>query len=169
MTTESIQRGQTEARIVLSTYNLKNLPIDVMEIAKTMGYDVYDATFKKDGLSGGIKFKTDTERGQIYCAKYDPFARRRFTIAHEIGHSIMHRDNYEEGMLETIDMFRNAKDHSAEEIEANAFAAELLMPADMVRKEWARWGSTEILADVFFVSLSAISYRLYNLGFKEDW
>ena len=47
--------------------------------------------------------------------------------------------------------------------------ANLLMPEQLVREMWKRWGSTEILADIFKVSLSAMSYRLYNLHLKGDW
>ena len=66
----------------------------------------------------------------------------------------MHREYYRNGILERIDMFRNPENHIQEEVEANAFAANLLMPEQMAREMWKRWGSTEILADIFKVSLS---------------
>ena len=81
----------------------------------------------------------------------------------------MHREYYRNGILKRIDMFRNPENHNQEEVEANAFVANLLMPEQMVREMWKRWGSTEILADIFKVSLSAMSYRLYNLHLKGDW
>lgn len=43
------------------------------------------------------------------------------------------------------------------------------MPSDIVKAMWDKWGSTEILADIFKVSLSAMSYRFYNLNLKGDW
>ena len=50
----------------------------------------------------------------------------------------MHREYYRNGILERIDMFRNPENHSQEEVEANAFAANLLMPEQMVREMWKR-------------------------------
>lgn len=55
----------------------------------------------------------------------------------------MHREYYRNGILGRIDMFRNPENHSQEEVEANAFAANLLMPEQMVREMWKRWGFTD--------------------------
>ena len=67
-------------------------------------------------------------------------------------------------------MFRTGRGTGNElEFEANEFAATLLIPENLVRKYWSSWSSVEMLADIFKVSLSAMSYRLYKLGLKGDW
>ncbi|MBR3722082.1 MAG: ImmA/IrrE family metallo-endopeptidase [Selenomonadaceae bacterium] len=148
-----------------------SIPIDVISIASALGYKVYSAKFKNNQISGGVKFLNEDAavKGEIYVNENDSWQRQRFTIAHEIGHCVLHREKHNDGILENIDMFRNPNNHSEEEIEANEFAASILMPENEVRKQWLKWRSTEILADVFNVSLSAMSFRLFHLGYKGDW
>ena len=146
-------------------------PVNVLLLAKSLNYNVYQASFKNENISGGITFNTDGNGGKIYVNHNDSPFRQRFTIAHEIGHAVLHSENYKKnGILEQIDMFRTGKEAGNElELEANEFAATLLMPENLVRKYWSSWGSVEMLADIFKVSLSAMSYRLYKLKLKGDW
>lgn len=164
---QSIARAERAASTVLRNHGVHGTPINAVKLAEALGYDVYQATFKDGAISGGVNFQKNG--GRIYLNQNDSPTRQRFTLAHEIGHCVLHRDKHENGILERIDMFRDPENHSQEEVEANAFAANLLMPEQLVREMWKRWGSTEILADIFEVSLSAISYRLYNLHLKGDW
>ena len=91
-------------------------------------------------------------------------ARRRFTLAHEIGHWVC---QVREG--------RGAPIHcrlepggppvaDPAEREANVFAAELLMPEDAVRRAVARGAAATDLEALFGVSPPAMAWRLYNLG-----
>jgi predicted transcriptional regulator len=90
--------------------------------------------------------------------------RRRFTIAHEIGHFVLHAP----AALGTV--FCRVTDEPEPvakriEREANRFAAELLMPEEGVRAEASRADcDAAMLADLFQVSEIAMSWRLYNLG-----
>ena len=145
--------------------------VNALLLAKKINYIVYQASFKDENISGGITFNADGKGGKIYVNHNDSPFRQRFTIAHEIGHAVLHSENYKKnGILEQIDMFRTGKEAGNElELEANEFAATLLMPENLVRKYWSSWGSVEMLADIFKVSLSAMSYRLYKLKLKGDW
>jgi Zn-dependent peptidase ImmA (M78 family) len=100
--------------------------------------------------------------------------RQRFTIAHELGHILLHHRELEAAVL--IDKNFIPRDSvSAEGIDplerqANAFAAELLMPVKFVRKvlsESARDLSDDDyligLAKRFRVSLAAFQFRLQSL------
>jgi len=104
--------------------------------------------------------------------------RQRFTIAHEIGHFLMHK-----GEQVIVDRhfrinFRDAESGKAEnpeEIEANYFAAELLMPVDfLVRDLKAKVidmeDDTQIreLAERYRVSALTLNYRLHNLGYLSQ-
>lgn len=96
--------------------------------------------------------------------------RQRFTIAHEIGHYLMHShetlhyDTHKE--LADGVLFRADNVSSSEETEANHFAAELLMPEELVA-ELIESGMTSIqeLAEKFEVSQDAMKYRLINIGY----
>jgi len=94
-------------------------------------------------------------------------ARRRFTLAHEIGHWVC---QVREG--------RGAPIHcrlepggppvaDPVEREANVFAAELLMPEGDVRAMWAAGTAADALAAAFGVSPPAMGWRLYNLGLVD--
>lgn len=76
-----------------------------------------DVTDKFDGVS----FLTDKGNPVVIINKNFPNDRKRFTLAHELGHVLMHN---------TGD-FPNPvhRDEKQKEIEANRFAAEFLMPA----------------------------------------
>jgi IrrE N-terminal-like domain len=86
--------------------------------------------------------------------------RRRFTIAHEIGHFVLHTDR--------VAPERGGKVNQAgraQEREADAFAAELLMPEHLVRQAVLEVGADSVrLAGRFEVSEQAMSVRLRRLG-----
>lgn len=94
--------------------------------------------------------------------------RRRFTIAHEIGHWELHADEVTGSFIcRRSDVSEATRPKSAEQIrehEANGFAAELLMPAARVHADVARHGRDVVAAAKRFeVSTLAMAWRLYNL------
>lgn len=93
--------------------------------------------------------------------------RKRFAIAHEIGHFLLHKEKAPIALCTDKD-FQDWYSHSADESEANAFAAELLMPAEMFRqrsssKQPSLKEITE-LAGEFQTSLSATAIRYVEIG-----
>ena len=93
--------------------------------------------------------------------------RRRFTLAHEVGHWVCQ-------VLEgkTAPIFCRPVDVTeaadrALEREANVFAAELLMPEELVRDKFARTSELPVIAARFRVSDEAMGWRLYNLGLRN--
>lgn len=168
VTVINLNNAREHASNILQRYHLGDLPIDPVALAKRMRIQIKPSRFKKDWISGGIH--KEGNETTIYVKSTDSLSRQRFTVAHEIGHYIMHMDEIgKDGLLEKIDMFRDPNDNSLKELEANEFAASLLMPEGKVRQYWGIYGSTEVLADMFCVSLSAMSYRLYKLGLKSEW
>jgi Zn-dependent peptidase ImmA (M78 family) len=91
--------------------------------------------------------------------------RKRYTLAHELGHYILHKDKNVDIVDTTF--FRNNKTDSIEYM-ANEFAAKLLMPEDKVRDFVDNQGIKNIgeLAEKFEVSASAMKYRVVSLGYK---
>ena len=103
---------------------------------------------------------------RIFLNAAESAQRRRFTLAHELGHWIC---QCLEGVgathycrAEEIGLDPTAK---AFEREANVFAAELLMPEPDVR---AALASVEEVAARFAVSDEAMQWRLYNLGLVDE-
>lgn len=84
-----------------------------------------------------------------------------FTIAHELGHYIMHKDYAASNEYKTLPRHDNYAENAkpAVEREADAFAANLLMPAKLVRK-YKDFATVSELAKMFCVSEQAMRYRL---------
>ncbi|WP_294355596.1 ImmA/IrrE family metallo-endopeptidase [uncultured Clostridium sp.] len=155
---------------LLKEYNLYSVPVDPIELARYLDVDVYWSDFKDRNLSGVIS--KDNEKVVILISDSEPYNRTRFTVAHELGHLELHMNSnkvFEE--YHRGDVSGNAEERKVE-IEANSFAASLLMPTEFVRREFKKLSGsnysneekTSILADIFKVSESAMMFRLMNLG-----
>jgi hypothetical protein len=95
--------------------------------------------------------------------------QRRFGIAHEIGHWVMHRLLLEDRSI-------SKADQAELEVEANLFAAALLMPADLLEETCTDIGLASLdlsslnwLARLFFVSPEALQLRLDYLWNYDEW
>jgi Zn-dependent peptidase ImmA (M78 family) len=111
------------------------------------------------------------DKWHIYINKYESEARKRFTITHELGHFILHRNMYMTASTSFPDqIFFRDENNSPEEIEANKFAADLLMPEEIFKKYINEGCNTiDALADKFGLSTSAVKYRAYKLGFLSEY
>lgn len=133
--------------------------LDVM--ANKLGIKVHelDLTSISGSLSGFITYDDPKTKlhPEIFIEKTMSPERKKFTLAHELGHHFLH-----EGIklrLDNLDYSLNDKD-TAEESEANYFAAALLMPKELVIKLLERRKSIEEIAKYFQVSLSAARNRI---------
>lgn len=148
----------------------KDHRVDVIDLARRLGIDVY-AIDLKDG-NGCIRYKKDTDSFYIVVNSGHPVTRQRFTIAHEIGHYLKHKNRIKEkGQL---DRDSDCKDDDVSfEQEADKQAAEILMPNDIVndylaQKEWSaktRFNADMVsdIADHFRVSRTMAVTRLREL------
>lgn len=91
--------------------------------------------------------------------------RQRFTIAHELGHFVYHKDD--ENVFVDTTFFRGLTSDNLE-YTANKFASELLMPEEQVRQliEKDNVRSVADLAAKFGVSSAAMLYRVKELNYK---
>lgn len=133
------------------------VPIDLKKLLKRYDLSLKSATFKRPGISGAF----DRDARTIYINTNEPYTRQMFTIAHELGHYFLHSHLAED----IIYREKNETKNRPEETEADAFAAELLMPEDTIRLYWPIAESIQQLADIFGVSFSAMSVRLRTLGY----
>ena len=102
--------------------------------------------------------------------------RRRFTIAHELGHWRLHSSAADAHArfcrADEVGVPTEAEAQAARQIEreANRFAAALLMPAELVRAEAPRHHlNVKVLADRFGVSVPAMQVRLQTLRLLPDY
>lgn len=159
-------------------------PIDVDRIADLLGIRVVDKIFNKNPEIVGQIFFTDDKKPvvelNIAQNTYEP--RRRFTLAHEIGHYCLHARRSELRFIDTKEkMSRSESYWDAHESQANSFAAMLLMPKSLIISEGkailedsknrnesgenvdaARF--IDLMARKFNVSNVSMEYRLRNLG-----
>jgi Zn-dependent peptidase ImmA (M78 family) len=146
------------------------LPVDVESIAKANGATIFYEQFDDD--VSGVLIRDDNQT-VIGVQKSQPKERQRFTVAHELGHLLLHAGRpIRVDRSFRINWRRNdvLKSTDVEEIEANAFAARLLMPTAMVYKAHGSNSlevedETEIerLAKMFCVSKQAMNFRLNQL------
>lgn len=112
-----------------------------------------------DEISGKVNYDFERKKYIITVNQNHHENRRRFTIAHELGHYTLGH-----GAKEDV-IYRNGNS-DPDEVEANAFAAEILMPKGAIHYLLFDKGinSVQELAHKFWVSEQAMIYRLRNLG-----
>ncbi|PBJ97566.1 ImmA/IrrE family metallo-endopeptidase [Pseudomonas plecoglossicida] len=137
------------------------LPIDPVAIAESLG-----AVVKPDRTIAPASGSFCYENG-VPVIRYnpaDPVVRQRFTIAHEIGHMVL--GHVRAGELAHRDTSFDSS--TPIEVAANAFAAQLLMPANVVpmvmRLLPPGQRSAAVLARKLWVSEQAMGIRLNALG-----
>lgn len=135
-----------------------------------------DATIRYepfDGEMSGMVHRSPEGKAIIGVNSSHSRERRRFTIAHELGHLLLHADEAfhvdEKFRIEEFLMYRNGSSSlatDAREIEANQFAAELLMPSHMLKAHLVSllggvdMDAIDELAGLFDVSIQAMTIRL---------
>ena len=145
-------------------------PVDLQKIVDALGAEVRMLELAAD--ISGLLFREEGRR--LIIVNQDHGAvRQRFSIAHEIAHLALHKGeavHVDQGFRINLRSPRSATAEDAEEIEANAFAANLLMPAAWLRREPA-YSSIELddeneigsLAEKYQVSTQAMLIRLATL------
>ncbi len=151
-----------EAEIV-SRYTA-TFPVKVGELAAALGLKVVTAPLEPK-ISGLIRPSAEAQAGfEIKVNKYEIPERQRFTIAHEIAHYLLHRDDIGNGVVDSI-LYRSGLT-SRKDVEANRLAAAIIMPASLVARETKRFGGAtrpgvaDELAQLFRVSTPAMKVRL---------
>jgi Zn-dependent peptidase ImmA (M78 family) len=167
VTSKKLSKSKLEefARQTLKEHGLYRIPVDPVELANKLNIRVHNAKFSEPNLSGMIARRGNNV--SILVNQSEPPYRKRFTIAHELGHSLLHLSSDGELVDYTTDLFRiGESDDEVKriEVEANQFAAALLMDAELVKIQWEKTPSMETMAMIFNVSEEAMGYRIAGLG-----
>lgn len=168
------QTMQSEIDRILQQAN--SLPVNIEAIARGLGLAVVRNATLADGISGQIK-RLPNGRFEVASSNREHHFRQRFTLAHELGHYLLHRSLIGEGIDDDTKYrstdtgeFYNTDIDLAHERQANSFAAKVLMPEGLLRAEVEKARDAEGKVDVgalcgkFQVSRSAMEWRLKNLG-----
>jgi Zn-dependent peptidase ImmA (M78 family) len=168
-----IAGATARATELVERFGVKTPPVPVERIAKQLGVIVQYAPFD-DELSGMAFLKEGIAIIGINSNHHPN--RQRYTLAHELAHIYLHRPHLEAGVhvdQSSVNSLRrdlvSAEGTDSLEREANAFAAELLMPRKLLA------GTLDdrmldldddrllALAKRFKVSLMALQYRLQRI------
>lgn len=164
---------EDRANELLRKQAVHTVPIDPTKLAEKLGVIVEEVDLDND-VSG--LFVTKDNVSYIMYNKEEHKFRQRFTIAHELGHYMLHKD-----VSLFIDktqrvLYRDSASTTGEKLkerEANAFAAALLMPKTLIEEAVSEvpYGEdiVDYLSDKFQVSALAMSFRLSNLGYEIGW
>jgi predicted transcriptional regulator len=169
-----VQLARAAAEKLVASLGIQAAPVDVEQVASALRLRVVHEDLGEDvsgllvsrGRSAGIAVK----RG-------DAPVRRRFTIAHEIGHFVLghhiqrnemvHADQHHQVIYRSQSASQGL---DPLEVQANQFAASLLMPAKIIREEVAslrkplQEADVKALAQRFRVSEQAMTIRLTTLN-----
>jgi Zn-dependent peptidase ImmA (M78 family) len=169
---------RTYVERLLASHRVKAAPVDVDRLALALGAEVRREP-ADDELSGFLFRDHQARKAVIGVNRKHHPNRQRFTIAHEIGHFLLHEgervfvDRLSSGYHVNLRNEDSSKGINEEEIEANLFAAELLMPQSFLEADLSKSDGLDlfdddilkILADKYQVSIQALTYRLANLGY----
>lgn len=141
------------------------VPVDVFGLANELGLGPKKEPMA-DNVSGCIRLRPD-DTWEIVINADQSELRQRFTVAHEIGHFIYHRDRLEKGrgtsdnLAYRTDEKYNDNPHITwlQEYQANQYASNLLIPSGALQDAIARGLNEEQLADLFKVSRAAIRIK----------
>jgi Zn-dependent peptidase ImmA (M78 family) len=164
----NVKEIEAQAEKILEANSIRSIPIPIEEVAHNENILVSKAGSKS--VSGVLLRK----EGIAFIAlnSNELPVRQRFTLAHELGHYFLHpnkntfieyRDNKEKEKEEVI--------RSSKEIEANKFAAAILMPRKFLIEDVSKFSASGVtsehvsfLAKKYEVSEKAMTYRLMNLN-----
>jgi len=153
------RHAQREAIRLLNEAGVIEPPVNPVAIANYVGVNVRFVAFQ--GESVGVAGLFDPVQNAILVNQEESGVRQTFTIAHELGHKVMHEEWANSQAYKVLWRDPSRRPNDRWEKEANAFAANLLMPREMFDKY--RSYPTSMVARIFAVSEEAARWRQQNL------
>ena len=154
------QPREEAERVLTAFWPDRKVPVDPVAIARALGLEVKQGELPSE-ISGALVKRAGAD-AVILLAQEDHPNRKRFTCAHELGHFVRHAGS---ASIERLD-FRGplaAPGLDKEEVFANQFAANLLMPEAELRAAIQHQQTIWQLSHLFGVSGEAMGYRLEQL------
>ena len=172
----NLPKAANVARRLLLRYDVEEPPVPVDDIAIGEGLQVVYHDLEDD-VSGLLVRQDDAAFIGVNVKHHEN--RQRFTIAHELGHYMLHRDELAVFVDDLLVQFRSdraASDFDPREAEANHFAASLLLPRGFLREDLhgtpidvSDETAVRALARRYQVSAQALTIRLVKLKLVRAW
>lgn len=141
-----------------------SIPVDPMKVAIELGLNVQFTHFRQD-IAHKILGLLEIQSRTIHVNAEIPTNRATFTIAHEIGHYLLHREWAESQSYKALwrspEWEKGSK--PPEEQEADCFASNLLVPRFMLRRYIQLETDNHMLAQAFCVSEDVVVYAKRDL------
>jgi Zn-dependent peptidase ImmA (M78 family) len=154
------------ARTIIKKHGITSRPVDVSAIARAEGFTVLEITGPSEKWSGNFYHTTKTIA--VNAAHHEH--RKRFTIAHELGHFFLkHKSNNFEDDVSSHGSYESGIPGSDSRLsdfdhEADEFASELLIPLAMIKNDHAETNDAKQLAARYNVSEAAMWISLLKHG-----
>jgi len=170
------QRIRAVVDKILVDCHITHAPVPVDQIAKLLGIVIRESP-ADDDISGAL-IRADQDSPIIIALNemHHP-NRKRFTIAHELGHLVLHKGDSIHVDQNVRVNWRNQESSSGvnwKEVEANRFAAALLMPTQFLTRDIETVDLDDAdgvskLARRYKVSEQAMRNRLVNIGVADPF
>lgn len=146
----SIRKKATQ---LLQECQISNPPVKLSIILRYLGVNAIKADPRMIDVIKISAFIVLEEKLIVYSDS-DPTVRKRFGVAHEIGHYILNHNTPNHSL--------NLTSADPKETEANIFASELLIPYEWIKKDMSWDSKIPDLAKKYWVSQEAMGWRLYK-------
>ena len=168
-----LMRIRRTVRDLLAEFEIQTPPVPVKKLARGSGARIVHVPGVDDGIDGFLY--RNSREAVIGVNRDQARVRQRFTIAHELGHLLLHEHDQvhvDRGFRVRLRNGASGEGTARDEMEANRFAAELLMPISFLRIDLeervfdlADDSQLRALARRYGVSMQALAIRLNGLGY----
>lgn len=169
------EAGPDPTKIALEVHRQIGKAINLANLANEL--DIVEIKFEwLENFEGALVTDKSKDKGSILVNKNASRERKRFTIAHELGHflNFSHVESSHDGFWcdkvdissGTTDLRKTNDKFAKQEVEANRFACELLMPRNQIMKRLEDYGALDDVYDLartFEVSKEAMARRYVEL------
>jgi len=168
---------RTTASQLLRSNGIESAPVEADKIAIGLGIKIQYEHVEEE-ISGFLLRDLSRDKAIIGVNTKHHSNRIRFTIAHELGHFLLHEHeklHVDKRFMIQLRDEKSSKGEFEDEKEANLFAAELLMPVDFIQADLENVSEFDLeednfirdLADRYKVSSQAMTFRLQYLGYIQ--
>jgi Zn-dependent peptidase ImmA (M78 family) len=151
----------------LNIRNDFNFPeTSITEVARALNIEIRTAKFTEEGVAGLVIYGDKKEKAKIFVNAEHKLPKQNFTIAHEIGHLLIHKPKVKKKYkIDRMDFERSDKEIVKEEVEADYFASQLLVPRHKLQEIVSKlkspnWYVADFCSKYFNVPRGVIEYRL---------
>lgn len=152
--------AREKARQVLKKYKIIEVPTNLQVICEGLGVEYVELDDPNE-LDGALLEMNGMRIAMLNRAK--SFIRGRFTLAHELAHIFLEhgkREFYDPEAARELGEDVPGNKKPAKEQEADAFASELLIPTEQLKKYQNELKNLDKVADIFQVSKQAMSIAI---------